>query len=348
MSFPQDRRKRLAAVLLLVGLALILGGCATDGPQDYLDPDGPQARQADELWDLTFGIAVIVFFIVEGLIVVALVKFRHRPGREAAQFHGNTRLEVVLTLVPALILAGISVPTVKTIFDISRRPGGDALRVTVEAHQFWWEYHYPSLGITTANELHIPVDTPIDITLKGVDVAHSFWIPRLAGKQDILPGHTTHMHMQADTPGRYLGQCTEFCGLSHANMRALAFAHEQEEFDAWVANEQQEAREPGQQLAAEGARLFVEGTGDGTFPGGGACGSCHTVQGTTAQGIVGPDLTHFASRETFAGATYDRTRANLSSWLADPPAMKPGVVMPDLGLTAEQIDALLAYLETLE
>jgi cytochrome c oxidase subunit 2 len=348
MSFPTAKSKRLAAVLLAVGLALILSGCATDGPQDYLNPEGPQARQADDLWNLTFGIAVVVFFIVEGLIVFALLKFRHRPGREAAQFHGNTRLEVILTLVPALILAGIAVPTVKAIFDISRSPGGDALRVTVVARQFWWEYRYPQLGITTANELHIPVDRPIDITLKGVDVIHSFWIPRLAGKQDVVPGHTTHMHLQADNPGRYEGQCTEFCGLSHANMRLLAFAHPADEFDQWVSDQQQEAAEPTGGLAAEGARLFVEGTGDGTFPNGGACGSCHTVQGTTAQGIVGPDLTHLASRETFAGATYDNTRANLASWLADPPAMKPGVVMPDLGLTAEQIDALLAYLETLE
>jgi cytochrome c oxidase subunit 2 len=202
MSFPNARRKRLAAVLLVVGLALILGGCATDGPQDYLQTDGPQARQADQLWDLTFGIAVVVFFVVEGLIVFAIVKFRHRPGREAAQFHGNTRVEVILTLAPALILAGIAIPTVKTIFDIDRGPGADALRVTVEAHQFWWEYTYPELGITTANELHIPVDTPIDITLKGVDVAHSFWIPRLAGKQDVIPGHNTHMHIQADRPCR--------------------------------------------------------------------------------------------------------------------------------------------------
>jgi cytochrome c oxidase subunit 2 len=348
MSVPHVRWKRLAAVVLLVGLALFLSSCATDGPQDYLNPEGPQARQADDLWKLTFGIAVVVFFVVEGLIVFALLKFRHRPGREAAQFHGNTRLEVILTLVPALILAAIAVPTVKTIFDISRRPGGDALRVTVVAHQFWWEYRYPSLGITTANELHIPVDTPIDLTLKGIDVIHSFWVPRLAGKQDVIPGHVTHMHMQAEEPGRYQGQCTEFCGLSHANMRLLAFAHDQAEFDEWVSNEQAEAAEPSGGLAAEGARLFVEGTGEGTFPGGGACGSCHAIAGTTAQGIVGPDLTHFASRETFAGATYESTRANLASWLQDPPAMKPGVDMPDLGLTSEQVDALLAYLETLE
>ena len=348
MSVPHDKWKRLAAVLFVVGLALIGSACATDGPQDYLNPEGPNAHKADDLWNLTFGIAVVVFFIVEGLIVFALVKFRHRPGREAAQFHGNTRLEVVLTLVPALILAGIAVPTVKTIFDISRRPGGDALRVTVVAHQFWWEYRYPQLGITTANEMHIPTDRSIDLTLKGIDVIHSFWVPRLAGKQDIVPGHVTHMHLQADNPGRYEGQCTEFCGLSHANMRLLVFSHEPDEFDEWVEHEQTEAEEPTEGLAAEGARLFVEGTGEGTFPGGGACGSCHAVAGTTAQGIVGPDLTHFASRETFAGATYDNTRANMSSWLQDPPAMKPGVDMPDLGLTSEQIDALLAYLETLE
>ncbi|HEV3484169.1 MAG TPA: c-type cytochrome, partial [Vicinamibacterales bacterium] len=137
-------------------------------------------------------------------------------------------------------------------------------------------------------------------------------------------------------------------GLSHANMRAIAFAQEQEDFDAWVENEQQEAREPGQQLAAEGARLFVEGSGDGTFPNGGACGSCHTIEGTTAQGIVGPNLTHFASRETFAGAMFELNEANLAAWIDDPPAVKPGSLMPDYNLSPEEIDAVVAYLMGLE
>jgi cytochrome c oxidase subunit 2 len=334
--------------VLVIGLALIASGCAGDGPQDYLNPAGPVSRQADDLWKLTFGIAAVVFVIVEGLIVYALVKFRHRPGREAAQFHGNTTVEVILTLVPALILAGIAIPTVKTIFDLAKKPTGDVLNVEVVAHQFWWEYKYTDLGITTANELHIPTDKQVYLKLKGIDVIHSFWVPRLAGKRDVVPGHTNYMHLLADNAGVYKGQCTEFCGLSHANMRLLVYAEEPGDFATWVQEQKQEAAEPEAGLAADGAKLFVEGSGDGTFPGGGACGSCHAVAGSTAQGIVGPNLTHFATRDTFAGAVYENNEANLRRWLQDPPAMKPGVDMPDLQLSSTQIDALMAYLETLK
>ena len=347
MSGSKNARRRLWSVVLAFAVALVASSCAGSGPQDYLDPNGPVARQADDLWNLTFGIAAVIFVIVEGLIVFALVKFRHRPGREAAQFHGNTRVEVILTLVPALILAGIAIPTVKTIFDLAKKPTGDVLNVEVVAHQFWWEYRYPDLGITTANELHIPTDKPVYLKLEGIDVIHSFWVPRLAGKRDVVPGHTNYMHLQADEPGVYKGQCTEFCGLSHANMRLRVYAETATDFDSWVAAQKEEAAEPGG-AAAEGAKLFVEGAGGGTFPGGGACGSCHAVEGTTAQGIVGPNLTHFATRDTFAGAVYDNTESNLRRWLQDPPAMKPGVDMPDLQLTSEQIDALMAYLETLK
>lgn len=348
MTWSKNAR-RLLVVVGLVGLAILLSSCATahTNPQDYLDPAGPVARKADGLWNLTFGIAVVVFVIVEGLIVFALVKFRHRPGREAAQFHGNTRVEVILTLVPALILAGIAVPTVKTIFELSGVPSGDYLKVNVVAHQFWWEYTYPDYGVTTANELHIPANKPVYLTLKGIDVIHSFWVPRLAGKQDVVPGHTNHLTIEADEPGMYRGQCTEFCGLSHANMRLRVYAETPGDFATWVAEQQKDAAKPSG-AAAAGAKLFVEGTGNGTFPGGGACGSCHSIGGTTAQGIVGPNLTHFASRDTFAGAIFDNNEANLRKWLEDPPAQKPGVDMPDLQLTSQQIDALIAYLETLK
>lgn len=348
MSWSKSAWRRLITVVLFVGLALLAAGCAGNGPQDYLNPAGPNARKADDLWNLTFGIAAVVFVIVEGLIVFALVKFRHRPGREAAQFHGNTTVEVILTLVPALILAGIAIPTVQKIFELSGKPSGDYLKVEVVAHQFWWEYNYPDLGVTTANELHIPAGKPVYLTLKGVDVIHSFWVPRLAGKQDVVPGHVNHMTIEADAPGMFKGQCTEFCGLSHANMRLRVYAEDPADFDTWVAEQQREAKEPAGDLAAQGAKLFVEGNGDGTFPGGGACGSCHAIEGTTAAGIVGPNLTHFASRDTFAGAVFDNTEGNVTRWLQDPPAMKPGVDMPDLQLTSEQIDALIAYLETLK
>ncbi|MEA2446418.1 MAG: cytochrome c oxidase subunit, partial [Actinomycetota bacterium] len=192
--------------------ALAASACSSNvGPQDYMSPEGPVSRRADQLWDITFMLAAIIFVIVEGLIVFALIKFRHKPGRQAAQFHGNTKLEVVLTLVPALILAGLAIPTVKAIADLSQKPN-NALEVKVVGHQFWWEYQYSDLDVITANEMHVPINQPVYLTLEGVDVIHSFWIPKLTGKQDVVPGRVNHMWFEAEKPGEYYGQCTEYCG----------------------------------------------------------------------------------------------------------------------------------------
>jgi cytochrome c oxidase subunit II len=340
-------RWRLAALLPL--LVMVLSACASDAPQNALKPEGPFARDADRLWDLTFGIAVVVFFVVELALVYALVKFRHRPGRKAAQFHGNTRLEVALTAVPALILAGIAVPTVRTQFDLAVDPQG-ALQVEVVGHRFWWEMSYPEQGFKTANEMHIPTGRPVRVTLVGAaadpvdatrpEVIHSFWVPRLAGAQDVVPGHENGLLLQADEPGVYLGQCKEFCGLSHANMRLRVIAHTPAGFQRWVREQSRPPEESS--LAAEGARLFQEGQ----FPNGPACSACHAVDPSSPG--IGPNLAHFASRSTFAGAMFDNNEANLRAWLAGPPDVKPGATMPDLGLTQEQIDALVAYLQSLE
>ena len=303
------------------------------------------AREQDQLWDLTFLIAVVIFFVVEGLLVYALVRFRERPGRQAAQFHGNTKLEVVLTVIPSLILAGIAVPTVQTIFDQANTPD-DALHVNVVGKQFWWEYEYVDSGVITANELHIPTDQPVHLTLDGVatevntepGVIHSFWVPRLAGAQDVIPGRTTSMNIQADEPGEYKGQCKEFCGLSHANMRLIVIAHEPREFQTWLAEQQEEAAEPADSLARQGQEIFQE-----------SCVACHSIKGLTeAPRNVGPDLTHFASRETFAGALFPLDEGNLRAWIDDPPAVKPGSLMPDYDLSEEEIDAVVAFLMGLE
>ena len=337
MRTPAGWRKR--AFVALAGLLALVGtACAADAPQDYISgQNGPVAERADELWDVTFAIAVAIFFIVELLLVYTIVRFRAKPGREAKQFHGNTKVEVVLTVIPALILAGLAVPTVQTIFDLSSRPDG-ALDVTVTARQFWWEYEYKDAGVITANEMHIPVDTPVYLTLQGEDVIHSFWVPKLAGKQDVVPGRTNHMTIQAEEPGRYQGQCTEYCGLSHANMRLLVIAHPQDEFDQWLADQSEPAQAATDSAAAEGESLFMEGQ----------CINCHAIGGTDAQSRVGPDLTHFASRETFAGAMFENNTENLREWLDDPPAVKPGAKMPDYGLSSDDIDALIAYLQSLE
>ena len=332
-------------LLFAVGLfALLAVACEPGAPQDFLNyPEGVQAERADRLWDVTFAIAVVIFFIVEALLVFTLFKFRQRPGREAAQFHGNTKLEIILTVIPSLILAGLAVPTVQTIFTQAELPE-DALNVTVVAKQFWWEYQYEDYDIISANELHMPVDKPVVFTLEGAedDVIHSFWIPRLGGTQDVIPGRTNTLIYTAQEPGEYWGQCKEFCGLSHANMRIRAIVHEESDFDAWVAEQQEPAKEPTGALAREGKEIFMSQ----------ACIGCHTIEGTDAAGATGPSLTHFASRETFAGAMFRTTEENLERWVADAPAMKPGVRMPsgvkELGLTQEQVRAIVAYLLTLE
>ena len=335
--------KRVRTLLLALALSA-LGACSQDAPQDFLEPEGPVARRADQLWDITFLIAAIIFVIVQGLLVYAIVRFRAKPGREARQFHGNTKVEVVLTVIPALILAGLAVPTVSTIMDLAQKPPG-ALEIKVIARQFWWEYQYTDLGVTTANEMHVPIDTPVYLTLEGDDVIHSFWIPKLTGKQDVIPGRVNNMRFEASIPDReYYGQCTEYCGLSHALMRLRVFTHSQSDFDQWVQDQTEPAAEVTDSLAQEGERIFLEED----LPAGGQCINCHAVQGTDAQATTAPDLTHFGSRKTFAGAVFDLNEENLSAWLRDPPGVKPGAKMPDYGLSEDQVEALVAYLMSLE
>jgi cytochrome c oxidase subunit 2 len=336
--------------VLLCGVALLCAGCAVDAPQDALRPAGEFARRPDQLWDLTFGIATVIFFVVEGLLVYALVRYRHRPGRVAAQFHGNTRLEIILTAAPALILAGLAVPTVSTIITLGSEPP-EALEIDVVAHQFWWEFSYPEQGFKTANEMHIPTGTTVRLNLEGAasdpvtgesEVIHSFWVPRLGGTQDIVPGRVVQLLIAADEPGIYLGQCKEFCGLSHANMRIQVVAQAPGDFAAWVNDQRAPASES--RLAAEGARLFSGEAGNLSQP----CAACHAVDSSLdAQPAIGPNLAHFASRDTFAGAMFENNEANLRAWLAGPADVKPGALMPDLGLTQSQVDALVAYLGTL-
>ncbi len=340
----QARLGALGALLIL-----LFTSCAGDQPQNALDPAGPYAREADYLWDITYGVAVVIFVVVEAALVWVLIRFRHRPGRKAAQFHGNTRLEIILTVIPAMILAAIAVPTVDTIFDLARAPEG-AMEIEVVGHRFWWEYRYPGEGVTTANELHIPVDTPIRIRLLGAEVdpvppeepevIHSFWVPRLGGTQDVIPGRETQILIQADEPGVYLGQCKEFCGLGHGDMRLRVYAESQDDFDGWVADmKQPQGSLSGQ--AAEGKEIFERG-GEGLSQ---PCAGCHAVE-ADAQGIA-PNLTNFAERHTFAGAIVENNPENLRAWIADPQSVKQGAKMPDVGASPEQIDALVAYLRSL-
>jgi cytochrome c oxidase subunit 2 len=364
--------RKLARTGLLAGLAVLLGACS--GDQSMLDPAGPFAAKPDSLFTLVFWIAVVVFVLVQGLIIYTAVKYRAKDGDDElpVQTHGNTRLEIFWTVVPALILAGIAVPTVQQVFDLAEEPEG-AMTVEVVGHRWWWEYRYPDAGVITANELVIPVDTPIRLEMTSEDpaadtgVIHSYWVPALAGKQDVVPGRVVTLNMQADEPGRYLGQCTEYCGLSHANMRNRAVAMEQADFDEWLANQQQAAVEPEEgSLEAQGAELFSNN-----------CAACHQIRSepvtgeSTATSMTGPNLTHLMTRKEFAGAIFDLylredpsdpnspftdevNVEQLRAWVQNAPsqkAMRPeqGYSMPSFAnLPDEQIDALVAYLTTLE
>lgn len=335
--------RKLVRFAIVAGMVFLLAACAKEAPQSALDPAGPIARKQHQLFLPVFWIAAAIFFIVEGLILFAVIKFRDRPGREEPkQIHGNSKLEFTWTMIPALILLGVAVPTVLTIFDLAEPPAPNALKVKVVGHQWWWEYQYGDLDpeVVTANELVIPTDREVFLELESADVIHSFWVPRLAGKQDVVPGRTNTMRIIADEPGTYLGQCAEFCAIAHAYMRLRVVALEPAAFDGWVRGQQQDAAEPTSGDAAEGKELFMSN----------ACVRCHTIDGTEAQGQQGPDLTHFASRETLGSAIVETTPETLFNWIKNARKMKAGVIMPPFEgvLTDEQIRKITAYLLTLK
>lgn len=352
MIQARNRRWRWQSVALAVPL-VFLSACG-EGPQSALRPAGEWSRKVGNLFNVAFFMAVVVFIVVEGLLVYFLVRFRARPGDdEPKQIHGATRLEIAWTIVPALMLAGLAVPTVATVFDLARTPRGDVLAVKVTGHQWWWEFEYPQTGVKTASELHIPVKKQVNVELRSFDVIHSFWVPRLAGKLDVVPGHVNRLTLEADKPGVYLGQCAEFCGRSHANMRLRVVAQTQQEFDAWIRQQQQPAAKPTSGLAAEGYALWGQK----------GCAACHSIAGNEASGgaNVGPNLTHLQSRSMFAGDTLDLTPENLTKWLRNPSALKPmqpenGIGMPSKfppgpngkPLTDDEIAKLVSYLETLK
>ena len=323
---------------LVVGVGLVTGACAKHAPQTTLKPEGPVGRKIDSLFHLTFWIAAGVFVLVEFGVVYLIWRYRHRDDRpEPVQVHGNTRLEITWTVLPAVLLLFVAVPTFRTIFQLAKTPK-DPIQVTVTGHQFWWQYDYPDLGITTANEVHMPTGRNIEFTIKSDDVIHSFLIPRLSGKHDAEPGRVARISMKADNPGVYLGQCAEFCGLSHAIMRLRAFAQTPDDFDKWVAAQKAPPATPTPGTpAGDGYTLFsVKG-----------CAGCHTVNGVST-GMVGPNLTHVYGRSAFAGDTFDMTPDNLRMWLHNPPGVKPGSRMPNLNLSSAEITNLIAYLQTLK
>lgn len=344
-------RQRLTRVLLLIGAAIFLASCSlfeqTEQPLTTFEPAGPFAEQIDSLFWPVFWIATVVFVLVQGAIIAAVFLFRDREGaKEPKQLHGHAKLEVIWTVIPALILAVIAVPTVSAIFELTEC-GSDAKEIEVIGHQWWFEFNYPEEGIQTANVMVVPAGQEICTQMTSEDVVHNFWIPALNGKRYLIPGQTTLLRLQADEPGEYWGHCAEFCGLSHSLMRARVLALEPAEYDQWVEAQLQPAVLPEEgTFEFEGWEVFQSK----------GCIQCHTVEVddevssniVAAGAFEGPNLTHFASRNVFAGATLPEDGEThdqaLKRWLADPPSVKPGSFMPNLALTEQEIDALIAWL----
>ncbi|MCK5447425.1 MAG: cytochrome c oxidase subunit II [Gemmatimonadetes bacterium] len=326
-------------VALLALATLVLGGCGGPFPQSALDPASDFAWKLQDLFEGIFFWAVVVFVLVEGALIVAILRFRERPGGpEPKATHGNTLLEISWTLAPAVVLVLIAIPTIKTIWDVDRPARGESLVVEAVGHQWWWEFRYPDLGIVTANELHIPVGEQIDVRLTSADVIHSFWFPRLGGKRDVIPGHETQIWFTADSAGLYLGQCAEFCGLSHALMKMELVAESPADFQAWAEGQRAEAMVADSVSFTEGSQAFMQA----------GCIACHTVRGTIAQGVIGPDLTHVGSRRRIAAGILDNTPENMERWIRNSRAVKPGSLMVVPELDDQTVHRIVEYLHSLK
>jgi len=310
----------------------------------------PASTPAQSIVDLSMfvlGITAVIFIVVATLLVYAIVKFRATPAnadREPAQVYGSTQIELAWTIIPVLIVIVLFAATARVIHAIQDAPKPPtALEVTVIGHQFWWEYRYPAFGIVTANELHIPVSDPSRpkptfLKLLSADTDHSFWIPQLAGKTDLIPNRINELWMDPHRTGIFLGQCAQYCGTQHAKMLQRVSVDTAEEFDAWVRAQQQPAVHAVRDESAVAGRRVFETT---------ACINCHAIRGTVANGRFGPDLTHLMSRATIASGAAENTPENLRVWLKDPDAIKPGSLMPAMKMTDPELDALVGYMQSL-
>jgi cytochrome c oxidase subunit 2 len=338
-------------------IALLLA--SADGPTQNLsifDPVSPPAESIRSLSVLVFAITGFIFVVVEGILIYSIVRFRRRApaaGAEPPQVYGSKPIEIAWTAAPALTVLVLTLVTARTLWEVNVPPpqpraGDNTLFVTVVGRQWWWEYTYDhydgrELGFTTANELHVPasesgetgVKRRVFLTLKSADVCHSFWVPRLAGKTDLIPGRINAMWFETHQPGLYVGQCAEYCGTQHANMLLRVYVDRPEDFDRWLENEQKDAvAEP---AARAGRSGFLSQS----------CVNCHQVRGTPAQGRYAPDLTHLMVRETLASGMVKNTPDYLRRWVTDPQQIKPGCLMPAFGLSDRERDDIVDYLLTL-
>jgi cytochrome c oxidase subunit 2 len=341
---------RAVGVLILLAGALLaasLCGAATlvDHPiPSIFDTRSTPAETIRHLSYFVLSITGLIFLVVFSLLCYVVVKFRSRTGgpeREPAQVYGSTQIELAWTVIPILIVAVLFLATARVIHGIEDAPmPASAVEVTAIGHQFWWEFRYPGLGVVTANELHIPLSdpahaTPTFLKLLSADTDHSFWVPQLAGKTDLIPNRVNETWLDPHETGLYLGQCAQYCGTQHAKMLLRVYVDSPGDFNTWVRQQQQPANQDARQAA--GKKVF-ETT---------ACLNCHAIGGTNGDGRFGPDLTHLMSRATIAAGAAENTPENLRLWIQNPNAIKPGSLMPAMQLSGPDLDALVSYLETL-
>jgi len=340
---------RATGILVLLAGILFAAGLCNATPQDNSVPSifDSHSTPADSIRHLSLfvlSITGLIFLVVFSLLSYAVVKFRSRAGdteREPAQVYGSTQIELAWTIIPILIVVVLFLATARVIHAIQDTPKpAEAVEVTAIGHQFWWEFRYPGLGVVTANELHVPVSdsshpTPTFLRLLSADTDHSFWIPQLAGKTDLIPNRVNETWLDPHQTGLFLGQCAQYCGTQHAKMLLRVYVDSPEDFKAWVQRQQQPVNEDAKEAA--GRRVF-ERT---------ACLNCHAINGTNGTGRFGPDLTHLMSRSTIASGAAENTAENLRLWIQNPDAIKPGSLMPAMKLSDAELDALVHYLETL-
>lgn len=343
--FCSAHRLPCGAALAAVAFGLTIAGRAS-GAEDLsvFHPATQPASSIRDLFFLVLGISGVILVLVEGLILYCAYRFRRRQGErnEPPQIYGSTPIEVAWTVAPLLTVFVLFLVVIRSVTEVrGQSPPPGSLRVIAIGHQWWWEFIYPDLGIRTANELYIPCRDPaapqaISLELQSADVIHSFWIPRLGGKTDHIPGRTNTLWFDAPERGTYLGQCAEYCGTQHANMKLLVVAESPEEFRLWQQVELKEANHEPSVDAGRDRFLSLN------------CVNCHTIRGTAATGKVGPDLTHLMARRTLAAGACVNDHEHLQAWIADPDAIKPGSHMPNMHLSKQDVELIAAFLSTLE
>lgn len=306
------------------------------------DPASPQADAIRHVFDQVLVLSAVLFAIVAGLLIVAAVRFRAKPGVEPKQDFGSEKTEIVWALGPILVVFWLVAITTKLVWAVNAMPEAHPPKkaeydLVVTGHQWWWEVEYVGSGVVGAGEIHVPVGKKLLVDIRSADVIHCFWVPRLARKIDAIPGWENHLWLEADEAGIYQGRCAEFCGTQHANMSFQVIAHEPADFDAWLAARSTPRATPTDPEVMAGAAAFASAT----------CGDCHAVAGTDAEADFAPDLTHFATRRFIGSGVLENTPENLERWLRDPGAVKPGCKMPNFQLDPTELAHLIAYLETM-